>query len=131
MLAALSVLAILMSLEPSDSSPQTSAAMTRVADVEFALKPATSREAKSEIAISLGETGMVERVVAPASSFGFYRVYLRQPNNLLQMQEVQSRLEAAFGVRSATSLASWMLPSKNAGSDAATRVAAMAFGDHI
>jgi hypothetical protein len=76
----------------------------RRADVEFTIVAATS-ERREAVAIALWKTGYVERVAPPADGSGPYRVYLKDPGNLVVMAHVHETLEAQDGVAGVWSLA--------------------------
>ena len=76
----------------------------RRADIEFTIIGATP-ERREAVALALWETGYVERVAPPEDDTGPYRVYLKDPGNLIVMAHVHETLEAQDGVAGVSSLA--------------------------
>lgn len=79
----------------------------RRADIEFTLT-ATAPEQREEIALTLWKTGAVARVTASEGSSSSYRVYLKDPGNLILMAHVHDLLKDRSGVVGVSSLAGYM-----------------------
>ena len=80
------------------------------AALEFFVRPGITVEIRHEIALSLWESGVVERVDAPRGGSAMYRLFLDEPTNLLHMQEAHVRLGDLCAVFSVMSLAGWLMP---------------------
>ena len=94
----------------ASGEPTAGATTVRRADVEFVFQQGASPEAKARTALALWRTGVVERVVGPDDSHHNHRLYVRDPNNLLQSHEVHRLLESRTDVLFVASLTGWMIP---------------------
>ena len=72
---------------PGAAAPSTEVD-ARLADVEFRLSWIATGEERADLSLALWRTGVVERVVASDDGEG-YRLYLRDPSNLIHLSEVR------------------------------------------